>query len=231
METAAPHRAAIDLRGLIESAHDALSPVERPLVHLADELLSLLVPLHSHLLELGHLLLGASVMIFNTEIVDDDLKKPWDVTAGFAPRFGLGIDYSVLKEIHPGLIYLSVSGFGNIRPSPYSTWPAYAPIAEAMGGFYESRREEGERPRLGPAGALGDIGSSLCKIQLLIQAQGLADNPYCRLQRFLQLVRLEPGGLAGIFREYCDEDAETFIVSAGYRQTQHRRPVSPAGPA
>jgi opacity protein-like surface antigen len=48
-------------------------------------------------------LLGASVMIFNTEIVDDDFKKPWDVTAGFAPRFGLGIDYYLTPHWTLGL--------------------------------------------------------------------------------------------------------------------------------
>jgi formyl-CoA transferase len=73
----------------------------------------------------------------------------------------LGLSYDVLSKIHPGLIYVSVSGFGNLRPSPYREWGAYAPIAEAMAGFYESRREPDEKPRVGPAGALGDIGSSL----------------------------------------------------------------------
>ncbi len=54
-----------------------------------------------------------------------------------------------------------MSGFGNLLPSPYGSWPAYAPIAEAMGGFYEYRREENTPPAVSPAGALGDIGSSL----------------------------------------------------------------------
>jgi len=73
----------------------------------------------------------------------------------------LGLAYDDLKDLHPGLIYVSVSGFGNLRPSPYQAWGAYAPIAEAMGGFIEWKRGEGELPELGPAGALGDIGTSL----------------------------------------------------------------------
>ncbi len=73
----------------------------------------------------------------------------------------LGLDYDVLSKLHPGLVYVSVSGFGNLKPSPYASWPAYAIVAEAMGGFLESARREGEAPRLGAAGALGDIGSSL----------------------------------------------------------------------
>lgn len=73
----------------------------------------------------------------------------------------LGLGYAELAVLHPGLVYVSVSGFGNLIDSPYASWPAYAAIAEGMGGFPESRREEGELPRLGTAGALGDIGSSL----------------------------------------------------------------------
>ncbi|MCH2170790.1 CoA transferase [Myxococcota bacterium] len=78
---------------------------------------------------------------------------------GTMDRLGLG--YDVLSEIHPGLVYVSVSGFGNLRESPYSKWPAYACVAEAMAGFMESARQTDEEPKLGAAGALGDIGSSL----------------------------------------------------------------------
>jgi formyl-CoA transferase len=73
----------------------------------------------------------------------------------------LGLSYEVLAEIHPGLIYVSVSGFGHLADSPYAAWPAYAPIAEAMAGFYEQNRVGDEPPRPIVAGALGDIGSAL----------------------------------------------------------------------
>jgi len=43
-------------------------------------------------------LLGASLLIFNTEIVNKAFKKPWDVDYGFAPRFGAGIDYYVNRH-------------------------------------------------------------------------------------------------------------------------------------
>jgi formyl-CoA transferase len=78
---------------------------------------------------------------------------------GTMQRLGLG--YDELSKVHPGLVYVSVSGFGNLLDSPYGSWPAYAPVAEAMGGFYEYRREPGTPPLVSPAGALGDIGSSL----------------------------------------------------------------------
>jgi formyl-CoA transferase len=79
--------------------------------------------------------------------------------AGAMEKLGLG--YEALCELHPGLVYASVSGFGNLDPSPYSSWPAYAPIAEAMGGIYEPNREEGRPPPVVVAGALGDNASAL----------------------------------------------------------------------
>lgn len=87
------------------------------------------------------------------DIVGENFKP------GVMKRLGLGWD--VLHALHPTLIYVSVSGFGNLTDSPYGTFPAYAPIAEAMGGLSEYRRAEDDPPVIGAAGALGDIGSSL----------------------------------------------------------------------
>ena len=78
---------------------------------------------------------------------------------GVMDRLGLG--YDDVAAVAPQVVYLSVSGFGNRTPSPYQTWPAYAPVAEAMSGLYELGRIGGEPPRSGVAGALGDISAAL----------------------------------------------------------------------
>ena len=78
---------------------------------------------------------------------------------GTMERLGLG--YDVLAELHPPLVYASVSGFGSLLPTPYREWPAYAAVAEAMGGLNAFRPEPGRKPIIGVAGALGDIGSGL----------------------------------------------------------------------
>jgi len=105
-----------------------------------------------------------------------DLKQPAgrELVLRLAPHFDvfaenfkagalakLGLGYSEVAKVHPSVIYLSVSGFGNLTDSPYGHWPAYAPIAEAMSGLYEYKRRGDDPPVVGPAGALGDIGSSM----------------------------------------------------------------------
>lgn len=73
----------------------------------------------------------------------------------------LGLDYEAVAARHPATVYLSISGFGNTVASPYDSWPAYAPIVEAMSGIYEYKREPDRPPVVAPAGALGDIGTAM----------------------------------------------------------------------
>lgn len=82
---------------------------------------------------------------------------------GTMERLGLG--YDVVSGVHPGVIYASISGFGNpigdFERSPYESWPAYAAVAESMSGMYEYYRKPGQPPAVNPAGALGDISSAM----------------------------------------------------------------------
>jgi len=79
--------------------------------------------------------------------------------SGTLDRLGLG--YDRIAAVHPGAIYVSISGFGNSVETEYAGWPAYASIVEAMSGIYEYKRHPGEHPRANPVGALGDISSGL----------------------------------------------------------------------
>lgn len=55
--------------------------------------------------------------------------------AGVMERLGLG--YETLAEANPRLVYGALRGFGDPRcgESPYADWPAYDPVAQAMGGI------------------------------------------------------------------------------------------------
>lgn len=73
----------------------------------------------------------------------------------------LGLGWEAVARIAPRAIYLAISGFGATGASPYREWPAYAPVAEAMGGLYEPNRKDDGRPPVVVAGALGDIATAL----------------------------------------------------------------------
>jgi crotonobetainyl-CoA:carnitine CoA-transferase CaiB-like acyl-CoA transferase len=105
-----------------------------------------------------------------------DLKAPVgrDLFLRLVPRFDvvaenfkagtmerLGLSYDVIASHNPRAVYVSVSGFGAGGDSPYTGWPAYASIVEAMSGIYEYMRAPDEPPRPNPVGALGDISAAL----------------------------------------------------------------------
>jgi hypothetical protein len=82
--------------------------------------------------------------------------------AGTMDRMGLG--YADVHAVHPRVIYVSISGFGNAVDTPYRDWPAYASIVEAMSGIYEYKSGPEKPPVTIPVGALGDISSALYSV-------------------------------------------------------------------
>jgi len=56
----------------------------------------------------------------------------------------LGVDYDALVGVHPGLIYASVSGFG--QTGPYAQRPGFDLIAQAMSGVMSVTGEPGGDP-------------------------------------------------------------------------------------
>lgn len=112
----------------------------------------------------------------NKRSVGIDLKSPEgrDLFLRLVPRFDviaenfkpgtmdrMGLGYDDVAAVHPGAIYVSISGFGNTTETPYRSWPAYAAIVEAMSGIYEYRSGPDRPPTTIPVGALGDISSGL----------------------------------------------------------------------
>jgi len=93
-----------------------------------------------------------------------ELAPRFDIVAenfkpGTMARFGLG--YDAVAAVHSGVIYASVSGFGNTVESEYSAWPAFAPIAESMSGLYTLPTGPDDPPIVSPAGALGDTSAAV----------------------------------------------------------------------
>jgi crotonobetainyl-CoA:carnitine CoA-transferase CaiB-like acyl-CoA transferase len=59
-------------------------------------------------------------------------------------KFRLGIDYESLKPLNQGLIYGSISGFG--QDGPYAKRPGFDQIAQGMGGLMSITGEPGRGP-------------------------------------------------------------------------------------
>lgn len=59
-------------------------------------------------------------------------------------KFRLGIDYHALKAINPGIVYASISGFG--QDGPYASRPGLDQVAQGMGGHMSVTGEPGSGP-------------------------------------------------------------------------------------
>ncbi|WP_032364342.1 CaiB/BaiF CoA transferase family protein [Rhodococcoides fascians] len=70
----------------------------------------------------------------------------------------LGIDYAVLAEINPRLVYLAISGYG--QTGSRSTRPAFDNTAQAAGGLWSMNGQVGEDPvRVGVT--IGDLSATM----------------------------------------------------------------------
>lgn len=74
------------------------------------------------------------------------VEKADVVVENFRPdvKARLGIDYESLKAINPGLVYGSISGFG--QDGPYHKRPGFDQIAQGMGGLMSITGAPGEGP-------------------------------------------------------------------------------------
>ncbi|MHB1912789.1 MAG: CaiB/BaiF CoA transferase family protein [Acidimicrobiales bacterium] len=76
--------------------------------------------------------------------------------AGVMERFGLG--WEMLSARNPKLVYGAIRGFGDPRSgeSPYSDWPAFDVVAQAMSGVVSiTGTADGQMVRTGPS--IGDL--------------------------------------------------------------------------
>ena len=71
----------------------------------------------------------------------------------------LGLGYDALSALNPGLVYASITGYGDSEGlrGPYSDWPANNPCVQGMGGWMEITGAPG-----GPPQMVGDnVGDSV----------------------------------------------------------------------
>jgi len=84
---------------------------------------------------------------------------------GVMERLGLG--YEAVRAHNPGIVYASLSGFG--QDGPYAQKPAFDMIAQGMGGVLSITGEPG-RPPVRVGFSVGDIGASLFAVIAILAA-------------------------------------------------------------
>ncbi len=109
----------------------------------------------------------------NKRSVAMDLSKPEgrELFLQLVPRFDifvenygpgviekLDIDYPVLRELHPPLIYGRIKGFG--LEGPYAHFKSYDMVAQAMGGAFSVTGFE-DGPPIRPGLTIGDAGTGM----------------------------------------------------------------------
>ncbi len=77
----------------------------------------------------------------------------------------LKLSYDEVREVNPGIIYLSMSGFG--QHGPYSHFPAYDPIIQAMSGVMDLTGEADGPPLRAGMGVADWLGGSFAAIAIL----------------------------------------------------------------
>ncbi|MFP3951631.1 MAG: CaiB/BaiF CoA transferase family protein [Candidatus Bathyarchaeia archaeon] len=79
----------------------------------------------------------------------------------------LGVDYDTLRSVNPGLIYASISSFG--QSGPYADLPGYDLIIQGMGGLMGVTGDaEGEPVRIGVA--ITDLGAGMWAVIAILAA-------------------------------------------------------------
>jgi len=79
----------------------------------------------------------------------------------------LEIDYETIRAINPGIIYCSISGYG--QTGPYSNKGGFDLVAQGMSGLMSMTGEPGKRP-LKTGIAVYDIGAGLTAIYSILAA-------------------------------------------------------------
>lgn len=95
--------------------------------------------------------------------------------SGTLARYGLG--YDDLKAINPGLVYCSITGFG--QTGPYAELPGYDPLFQALSGLMTitgpAEREPGAGPNL-VGYSVSDINAGLYATIAILGALNYRDN-------------------------------------------------------
>ncbi len=79
----------------------------------------------------------------------------------------LGIDYESIKKLNPGIVYCSISGYGQTGPDSHKG--GFDILAQGMTGLMDFNSDPGQRPKKIPI-SLHDIGAGLTALYSILSA-------------------------------------------------------------
>ena len=122
------------------------------------------------------------------DVVIELVKKCDIVMENFTPRVmrNWGLDYGQLQEVNPGLVMVSLSGFG--RSGPWQDYAALGPTAQALSGLTEHTSYQPGSP-CGIGFALADHISGLYAALAALSA--LRRREYTGLGEYIEISELE----------------------------------------
>jgi crotonobetainyl-CoA:carnitine CoA-transferase CaiB-like acyl-CoA transferase len=154
-----------------------------------------------------------------SDVVIDNLRP------GAMDKLGLG--YADLEPLNPGLIYVSISGFGTMEElqGTYAGRPAYDIVAQAMGGLMYTCGQEGGPPTwLGVA--LGDLYSAALSVQgilfALFERTRTGKGQYIDISMYDAIISLAERSITAysLTGHILQRGVEPFIAPWGPFQTQ-----------
>ena len=158
-------------------------------------------------------------------ILDKIIKQSDIFIEGFRPGVitRLGYDYNRLKKINPKLIYLSISGFGQIGPMSHK--PAMDPVIQAFTGFMSENKGPDDIPHRTPV-ILFDMTTALYATQLIsVSLYGRVNEKFGRKIEIslmeaaaaMQSIRLMSGYMEGPYT-HASSPSGTFKTKDGWIQ-------------
>jgi crotonobetainyl-CoA:carnitine CoA-transferase CaiB-like acyl-CoA transferase len=144
-----------------------------------------------------------------------------NMRSGVLDRLGVGWDACHTRN--PRLVYAAIRGFGDPRTgmSPYADWPAFDPIAQAMGGVIANNGPDDEHPmKTGPI--VGDmvpgLHAALGLVAALLVAQRTGEGQFVDVAMVDSLMSL-------------NESAHSMWVYDGLRHERMGNKFSAIAPA
>jgi crotonobetainyl-CoA:carnitine CoA-transferase CaiB-like acyl-CoA transferase len=147
-------------------------------------------------------------------------KKADVVVEGFRPGVArrMGIDYLALSKKNPGIVYCSITGYG--QDGPYSQMPGHDINYIAFAGLLDLFGEKGGRPVV-PLNLISDIGSGgmnaiIGILSALLARTRTGRGQYIDIALLDSAISLLPGAVTDYFRGKPAPKRGETLFSGGY---------------